>query len=82
VRELVVNRLDVGDADPLLYLNPVGSFAQNSTETLKLRNGVVRTAGIEPRGYEVRTAFARTSIIYRYFSSYIFTEETALKLAS
>jgi len=57
VFELVVDRLDVGDADSLLQLDPVGGLAQDLGETLELRHGVVRPAGVQPRRHEVRATF-------------------------
>jgi len=58
VFKFVVDRLDVGNADSLLHLDPAGGPAQNLAETLKLRHGVVRAAGVQPRRHKVRTTFA------------------------
>ena len=56
--EFVVDRLDVGDSDALLCTHPVGGATQHRAETLELRHGVVRSAGVEARRHEVRTTFA------------------------
>ena len=59
VFEFVVDRLDVGDSDALLCPHPVGGATQHRAETLELRHGVVRSAGVEARRHEVRTTFAQ-----------------------